>query len=122
MVNNLAVKSNDGILRVNIPDAIEEEDVKKIFSSILEEAVKLKSKSILLDLTESELQLSFTQIYMIPSSIVNVGFSWSYRLAVLVDQFRPKYSFLETVFRNQGFSVKVFFDDSQAYCWLNERK
>ena len=48
------------------------------------------------------------------------GFSKATRSALLVNPDDRSHDFIETAFRNAGYNVKIFTDESAAISWLNE--
>jgi hypothetical protein len=58
------------------------------------------------------------EIYFMPKQALDAGIARSIRRALLVSGDFSEYSFLETVFINQGNIVKLFDDIEEAKNWL----
>ncbi|NUM49296.1 MAG: hypothetical protein HUU38_31735 [Anaerolineales bacterium] len=63
--------------------------------------------------------LSTLDIYGLPQRYKELGISHRFKMAVVVpERFRRNMLFFETVCRNNGYQVSVFFDCGEALAWL----
>jgi hypothetical protein len=74
----------------------------------------------LLDHSQAEgITLSTLNIYELPQRYKELNIPYSFRMAVIVpEKMREDLSFFETMCRNNGYSVSVFFDQESALNWL----
>ncbi len=63
--------------------------------------------------------LSTLDIYSLPKKYNGLGIPHNLRMAVVVcDNMRKDLSFYETICRNNGYLVSIFFDQESALTWL----
>lgn len=66
-----------------------------------------------------DITLSTLNIYELPQRYKELNIPYNLRMAVIVPkQMREDLSFFETVCRNNGYSVSIFFDQESALNWL----
>jgi hypothetical protein len=61
---------------------------------------------------------STLEIYIRPETVVEVGGTNLVKMAVIVESINKEYYFLETVYLNRGFRIKMFTDSEEAIRWL----
>ncbi len=63
--------------------------------------------------------LSTLDIYNLPKRYMELGISHKFKMALVVPkEFLHNLKFYETVCRNNGYSVSIFFDYEKAMMWL----
>ena len=79
------------------------------------------SKGVLLDYTETILRLQPYEIFERPKTLTEVGFPADVKVAVLFRALDENTLFLENVYRNKSFPVRVFAEKAAAMTWLAEK-
>ena len=72
----------------------------------------------LVDLRKAEWDIGTVDIYRLPRVLENAGLTRKHRQAILVAQRIGLCRFLETVFVNHGYGVKIFTEREHAISWL----
>ena len=79
---------------------------------------KHQSKGVLLDYTAADFALKPYEIFERPKVLEQLGFPADVKVAVQFHTLNEDTQFLENVYRNKGFPVRVFADKSTAMNWL----
>lgn len=110
---NCIVTEIDGALDVPVAKEIAAEVIRAISTS--------DCRRVLVDLRESELALSVTELYHASRIAAAAGVPESIKRAVVVPENGPfTYDFFETVLQNLGKGVRVFTGLDEANRWLVE--
>jgi hypothetical protein len=81
---------------------------------------------LLLDGRDAEISLTTIEIYYLPETYERIHLRPSCRIAILLQNSLPSHiradmQFLEDVFVNGGFKIRVFYDATVALSWLNSQ-
>lgn len=79
------------------------------------------SKAVLLDYTETTLHLQPYEIFERPKTLTEVGFPADVKVAVVFRALDENTQFLENVYRNKNYPVRVFAEKAAALIWLAEK-
>jgi hypothetical protein len=94
---------------------------REIVAEVIRAVSTSDCKRVLIDLRESELALSMTELYSASRIASAAGVPESIKRAVVVaEKDSVAYDFFETVLRNIGKGVRVFTDPDEANRWLME--
>lgn len=89
------------------------------FSEALRDAVQqYEAKGILIDYTRTVSRLQPYEIFERPRVLQELGFPNQLRVAVLYTALDENTQFVENVYRNKNFLVRVFADRGKALTWL----
>lgn len=79
-------------------------------------------RAVLIDRRRSALKLSTMSIYGHPQDYRNAGITPSLRIALVVAAKAADERFLENVFLNQGYRLKLFDDWRRAVTWVGDSR
>lgn len=81
--------------------------------------------AILADVREATLTIQTTELYHLPDTAEEEGFTRHYRVALVIsndpDQ-KESFTFFETVFINRGFQMRLFSERNTALEWLGHTR
>ena len=77
-------------------------------------------KRILNDLRNARLTQKSFDIYQMPEEAKKLGIGHSHKRALVVEDRATDFHFLETVFVNRGYEVKMFTNPDEALVWLSK--
>jgi hypothetical protein len=111
------------IIEVKYLGKITSKDVGGILSGALQAAEENRCVRFLSDCREAELGLSVMDIYRIPKTLADLSASrgllvQTFRYAILINNDRKLFGFLENVLINNMQRAKLFFDLEPAKEWL----
>lgn len=93
-------------------------DASQLFLQALSLACQQHSpQAVLIDRRRSALKFSTMNIYAHPEEYRQAGISPSARIALVVTGISEDERFLETVFRNRGYNMKIFDNWRCAVAW-----
>ncbi|HNY78994.1 MAG: hypothetical protein RBS72_15550 [Sedimentisphaerales bacterium] len=81
--------------------------------------------AILIDARQMKLAAQTTELYRLPEIVGGLGLTRSHRVAVLIadnSEQMDSFLFVETVFFNRGFPVRLFTEVTAALKWLKSGK
>ncbi|MBI9048589.1 MAG: hypothetical protein JEZ00_04165 [Anaerolineaceae bacterium] len=93
---------------------------KRVAADVANIVAETDCKRILNDMRGAELTVNTFDIYSMPESAQQSGVSLFLRRALIVGKRASEFSFLETVFLNQGHMVKLFANYEEGEKWLFE--
>jgi len=91
-------------------------------ASLVEELNRTGYRKILLDHSEATPVLSVLEQHKRPEVAGKIGIHRACCVAIVYRKDHEAYFFIETVARNNGFSVKIFTSTEEAMSWLRDRK
>lgn len=94
--------------------------LKEMTRELRDALVQHSANQVLLDYTQTSLGLEPYEIFERPKILQELNFPTDVRVAVLCPALDENTQFLENVYRNRNFPVRVFVDQSQALAWLVE--
>ena len=80
---------------------------------------KQQTRQVLLDYTEAVFGLEPYEVFERPRVLEELGFPSDVKVAVLFQSLNEDTQFLENVYRNKGFPVRVFAEKPSAIDWLD---
>ena len=105
-------------LEVQVTGPIKAEPLQEMTRELRDALLANGYKEVLLDYTQAVSQLEPYQIYERPRILQNLAFPVDVKDAVLYSALDQDTQFLENVYRNKGFPVKVFSSRTSALSWL----
>jgi len=117
---HISNNTTDGILVIKTEGVIDLVAAQTMRSEGLEQIKIHGYLRCLLDHSDArEYTLSTLDIYSIPKQYAALGIPHNFRMALVVpENLREDLLFYETVCRNNGYMVSVFFDQGSALAWL----
>ena len=106
------------LVYVKAEGALESLPLRQMTKELRDAVVEHASKGILLDYTQTISRLQPYEIFERPRILQELGFPPEVRVAVLYSALDENTQFLENVYRNKNFSVRVFADKVEAVSWL----
>ncbi len=79
--------------------------------------------AILVDARRMTVAALTTELYRMPEVFVEQGLSRRYRVAIVVPEDpeeKERFAFIETVFVNRGFPLRLFAESAAALAWLRD--
>ena len=111
--------SEEGIICVTVEGHLDIKLLRDIASDVADLCKLHNCRLVLNDLREASLPDSAGEVYFMPREAARSGVSVGIKRALLVNREEDEvYKFMETVFVNQGNSVKIFHDRATAMHWL----
>lgn len=115
---NISHEPQDGIVAATVKGKLTVGVAHKTIGEMVEVSAEHDTQLLLVDVTNAKLEASTTDIYYLPSQLVNLGLTPGHRQALVVSQDRRDHDFMETVSNNRGLRIKVFEDSEKAKSWL----
>ena len=94
--------------------------LKEMTRQLRDALLEHRAHQMLLDYTRTRSGLEPYEIFERPKILQELNFPADVRVAVLYETLDENTQFLENVYRNRNFSVRVFADRPQALAWLGE--
>jgi hypothetical protein len=117
--HTISFQADPGLIRISIHGIIDDSAAHSITTEAINLAGQNKCTRFLYDLREAGLKMTITELYLLPRDFkVSMG----HKVAALIKQndLEEKWRFLETVERNFGITMQVFFDENEAIDWLTK--
>ncbi len=89
------------------------------FGELVEYLNKYNCKKCLFDYRKGDFEIDVWTAYNRPKLAKKHKFPRDVRVAAVYNEITEDVAFNETVFRNQGYSVKIFTEFNAAVAWLN---
>lgn len=122
MSHTLAYLPDEGYIELRVEGCFNLTRLKQIAP----EVAKLSNESgclhILNDMSNATIDVSVLDVYSNPQQMDDAGITRSTRRALVVPENFEHANFLETVTRNRGHDLKVFFDRDEAINWLQSHQ
>ena len=108
------------LVTVSVTGALKAAPLKEMTRELRDLVAHHQSKLVLLDYTEAAFRLEPYEVFERPRVLEELGFPADVRVAVLFQALNEDTQFLENVYRNKGFPVRVFADRLTALNWLDK--
>jgi hypothetical protein len=106
------------LVLVNVTGTIKAEPLREMTLELRDAVQQHQFKQVLLDYTEAVSSLQPYEIFERPKVLQELSFPTEVKIAVLYLALNEDTQFLENVYRNKGFPVRVFSDRNLALSWL----
>ncbi len=103
---------------VNASGALESSRLRQMTLEVKELILGNNARGALIDYREAVSRLQPYEIFERPKILQELGFPANARVAVLYRALDENTQFLENVYRNKNYAVRVFEDEGQALSWL----
>lgn len=110
----------NGLINVKVTGTITAEPLRQMTSELRYTLQRHQCKRLLLDYTEAVTRLQPYEIFERPKVLQELNFPVEVRVAVLYQALNEDTQFLENVYRNKSFPVRVFSDRNLALSWLRD--
>jgi len=105
---------------VRVSGAVKEAPLREMTKDLRDAILRHSSKRLLIDYTKADWRLEPYEVFERPRILRELGFPGDVKVAVLYHALDEDTQFLENVYRNRRFPVRVFADQVQALSWLGE--
>lgn len=102
---------------------ISNQDVETQLAETIRLLKQHQASRVLADYSEALSEVSLATLYWLPDSSTQFGAPWNARMAVVMPRTRYRletYHFLELVFRNAGYNVRLFDKLEAGENWLQQ--
>ena len=103
---------------VKVSGTIKAQPLREMTLELRDAVQQHQSKQVLLDYTEAVSDLQPYEIFERPKVLQELNFPVAVKVAVLYLALNEDTQFLENVYRNKSFPVRVFSDRNLALSWL----
>jgi hypothetical protein len=103
---------------VKVTGAIKAQPLREMTLELRDTVQRHQAKQVLLDYTEAVSGLQPYEIFERPKVLQELNFPVAVKVAVLYLALNEDTQFLENVYRNKSFPVRVFSDRNLALGWL----
>jgi len=103
---------------VKVTGTIKAEPLRQMTSELRAALQQHQSKQVLLDYTDAVSDLQLYEVFERPKVLQELNFPSDVKVAVLYHVLNEDTQFLENVYRNQSFPVRVFSNRNLAMAWL----
>jgi hypothetical protein len=110
-----------GLVQVQATGALEESPLREMTRELRDAVLRHGSKRVLVDYSQTVSQLEPYEIFERPKILAALGFPADVRVAVLYAKLDENAQFLENVYRNKNFAVRVFAERAAALSWLESQ-
>jgi hypothetical protein len=105
---------------VKVSGPIKRSPLREMTKELRDTVLQNGSRGILLDYTQTTSNLEPYEIFERPRILTELGFPLEVKVAVLYSTLDENTQFLENVYRNKNFPVRVFEDSAEALSWLEQ--
>jgi hypothetical protein len=106
------------LVLVNVTGTVKAEPLREMTLELRDAVRQHQFKRVLLDYTEAVPGLQLYETFERPKVLQELHFPVEVKVAVLYRTLNEDTQFLENVYRNKGFPVRVFSDRNLALGWL----
>jgi hypothetical protein len=106
------------IVMVKVTGIMKAAPLREMTAELRDAVLEHQSKQVLLDYTETVSGLQPYEIFERPKVLQELSFPADVKVAVLFLALNEDTQFLENVYRNKSFPVRVFSDRNLALGWL----
>jgi hypothetical protein len=103
---------------VKVNGIIKAEPLREMTRELRDIVLQNQSKQVLVDYTETVSVLQPYEVFERPKVLQELGFPEDVKVAVLYGALDEDTQFLENVYRNKNFPVRVFSERALALSWL----
>jgi len=117
--------TDDGVVMVVVSGETGLDDLLATFAAGATKARELGVKRLLIDGREMTLASSTTELYGLPGLLQERGLTRAHKVAIVFSgELEPDKDllFLETVFFNRGFPLRLFPEKNEAIVWLKRTR
>ncbi len=111
---------DDDIVKVTVDGEFSFEGILNLSSQLVSELTKHKSNRVLNDQRNATLNLSTLEIYKLPRVAKAFGVANNTKVAIVHNENKKDYRFIESAAINSGLIVKIFAEFEDAKRWLIE--
>jgi len=125
MVRQVKHLTDDSVVVVEVSGQISQDDLVETFTAGITTAQEHCFKRILIDAREVTITSSATQLYSLPKLLHEQGLTRAHKVAILFSgdsEASKDLSFLETIFFNRGFPMRLFAERAEAMKWLKRER
>jgi len=116
---NLSYQAGQNVVQLQTSGPIDKISFPAMLSAAVAVAEQKQCLRILMDHSNSTLQLNPLEIYYAPKVIVSSGAGANYSLALVFSEMTEDLQFMENVCRNSGLRLAVFTDINVGLEWLS---
>jgi len=101
------------------------QEISEMVARGLAVAAERATGTILIDARQTKLDALTTELYRLPEIVEKLGLTRTHRVAVVIaddPEQMDSFLFVETVFFNRGFPVRLFTEVTAALKWLKSGK
>jgi hypothetical protein len=106
------------LLTVKTSGTLEKSSLRSMTADLCETLRQQPCKGVLIDYSAAVIRLHLHELYDRPKVIEELGFPREVKVAILFPEVNADAQFLENVYVNAGFPVRVFQDSKAALEWL----
>jgi len=106
------------LVAVKASGAVKEAPLREMTRELRDAVFRHGSKRLLIDYTDAVSFMEPYEVFERPKILRDLGFPADVKVAVLYRALDEHTQFLENVYRNKSFSVRVFAERDQALSWL----
>jgi hypothetical protein len=108
------------LLSVKTSGTLEQSSLRSMTADLCETLRRQPCKGVLIDYGEAAIRLHLHELYDRPKVIEELGFPREVKVAILFPELDANAQFLENVYVNAGYPVRVFQNSGPAMEWLEE--
>ena len=109
------------VVFVKANGAVEDLPLREMTKQLRDAVIRHGAKRVLIDYSQTLSRLEPYEIFERPKILTAFGFPTDVNVAVLYARLDENAQFLENVYRNQNFPVRVFNDYTAALSWLESQ-
>jgi len=106
------------IVHAKVTGTLQSRPLRQMTEELRDAVLRHGAGGVFLDYTETISRLEPYVIFERPRILQEIGFPADIRVAVLYMALDENTQFLENVYRNKNYPVRVFADQEQAFAWL----
>jgi len=106
------------LLTVKTSGTLEKSSLRSMTADLCETLRQQPCKGVFIDYSAAVIRLHLHELYDRPKVIEELGFPREVKVAILFPEVNADAQFLENVYVNAGFPVRVFQDSQAAMEWL----
>jgi hypothetical protein len=122
MPHTLAYIPEEGYIELTVDGRFNLARLKQIAPEVASLSNESGCLHILNDMSYATIDVSVLDVYSSPQQMDDAGITRSTKRALVVPKSFEHAHFLETVTRNRGHDLKVFFDRDEAINWLQSHQ
>jgi hypothetical protein len=125
MARQVRYLADDSVVMVEVSGPVNQNDLLATFTAGLTAGQEHSVKRILIDARAMTISSSATQLYNLPGLLHEYGLTRAHKVAILCagnPAPNKDFLFLETLFFNRGFPLRLFPEMAEAMKWLQRTK
>ena len=108
------------VLVVSASGEMDNSTFHEVAMTLWDELDKHKCVRALIDYLEFTISDSIVELYDRPKELINVSGGRRLKMAGLVKEVDSNFRFIENIYVNRGFNVRIFTDQEEAMRWLTK--